>query len=86
MRRPLPQACASQTTGAAPWLCHQAPLRIVSLLPSLTETVCALDQCHRLVGVDRYSNYPASVQKLPKVGGGLAPTSRPSWPCGPTWW
>ena len=51
----------------------QAPLRIVSLLPSLTETVCALDQCHRLVGVDRYSNYPASVQKLPKVGGGLDP-------------
>lgn len=51
----------------------QVPQRIVSLLPSLTETVCALDQCHRLVGVDRYSNYPASVQKLPKVGGGLDP-------------
>lgn len=50
-----------------------SPQRIVSLLPSLTETVCALDQCHRLVGVDRYSNYPASVQKLPKVGGGLDP-------------
>jgi iron complex transport system substrate-binding protein len=49
------------------------PQRIVSLLPSLTETICALDQCHRLVGVDRYSNYPASVQKLPKVGGGLDP-------------
>ncbi len=51
----------------------QAPQRIVSLLPSLTETICALDQCHRLVGVDRYSNHPASVQKLPKVGGGLDP-------------
>jgi iron complex transport system substrate-binding protein len=51
----------------------QAPQRIVSLLPSLTETVCALDQCDRLVGVDRYSNYPASVQKLPQVGGGLDP-------------
>lgn len=47
--------------------------RIVSLLPSLTETVCALEQCHRLVGVDRYSDWPASVQKLPKVGGGLDP-------------
>ena len=34
------------------------PQRIVSLLPSLTETICALDQCHRLVGVDRYSNWP----------------------------
>jgi iron complex transport system substrate-binding protein len=51
----------------------QPPQRIVSLLPSLTETVCALDQCNRLVGVDRYSNYPASVQKLPQVGGGLDP-------------
>ena len=29
------------------------PQRIVSLLPSLTESVCALEQCHRLVGVDR---------------------------------
>ncbi|WP_310339701.1 helical backbone metal receptor [Rhodoferax saidenbachensis] len=50
-----------------------APQRIVSLLPSLTETVCELGQCHRLVGVDRYSNFPASVQKLPQVGGGLDP-------------
>jgi iron complex transport system substrate-binding protein len=51
----------------------QAPQRIVSLLPSLTETVCELGQCQRLVGVDRYSNFPASVQKLPQVGGGLDP-------------
>jgi iron complex transport system substrate-binding protein len=49
------------------------PQRIVSLLPSLTETVCALDACARLVGVDRYSNHPASVRALPKVGGGLDP-------------
>jgi iron complex transport system substrate-binding protein len=51
----------------------QAPQRIVSLLPSLAETVCELGQCSRLVGVDRYSNYPASLQKLPQVGGGLDP-------------
>jgi iron complex transport system substrate-binding protein len=49
------------------------PQRIVSLLPSLTETVCALDQCHRLVGVDRYSNWPEAVAQLPQVGGGLDP-------------
>jgi iron complex transport system substrate-binding protein len=49
------------------------PQRIVSLLPSLTETVCALDACQRLVGVDRYSNYPAQVRTLPQVGGGLDP-------------
>src|SRR5450830_413672 len=51
----------------------QPPQRIVSLLPSLTETVCELGQCAHLVGVDRYSDYPASVKKLPQVGGGLDP-------------
>lgn len=52
----------------------QSPLRIVSLLPSLTESVCALGHCERLVGVDRYSNYPASVARLPQLGGGLDPS------------
>ena len=51
----------------------QSPQRIVSLLPSLTETVCELGQCHRLIGVDRNSNYPASVLVLPQTGGGLDP-------------
>jgi iron complex transport system substrate-binding protein len=51
----------------------QSPQRIVSLLPSLTESVCAMAQCQRLVGVDRYSNYPASVRRLPVLGGGLDP-------------
>ena len=50
-----------------------APQRIVSVLPALTETVCALGQCQRLVGVDRYSNWPESVKRLPQVGGGLDP-------------
>ena len=51
----------------------QSPQRIVSLLPSLTESVCELGQCQRLVGVDRYSNWPTAVTKLPQVGGGLDP-------------
>jgi iron complex transport system substrate-binding protein len=51
----------------------QSPQRIVSLLPSLTETVCELGQCQRLVGVDRYSDFPLSVRALPQVGGGLDP-------------
>ena len=49
------------------------PQRIVSLLPSLTETVCALGQCDKLVGVDRYSNWPESIAKLPRMGGGIDP-------------
>ena len=46
-----------------------APRRIVSLLPSLTESLCALGGCDRLVGTDRYSNSPSSVIQLPKLGG-----------------
>jgi len=45
------------------------PQRIVSLLPSLTESVCALGGCGRLVGVDRWSNWPAEVNALPRLGG-----------------
>ena len=46
-----------------------APARIVSLVPSLTEGICSLGACARLVGTDRYSNWPAEVLKLPKLGG-----------------
>lgn len=51
----------------------EPPRRIVSLLPSLTESVCELRACGRLVGVDRYSNHPATVRGLPQVGGGVDP-------------
>jgi iron complex transport system substrate-binding protein len=45
------------------------PQRIISLLPSLTETVCVLGACQRLIGVDQYSNWPSQVNNLPKLGG-----------------
>ncbi len=45
------------------------PARIVSLLPSLTEAVFALGGGHRVVGVDRFSNWPAEVNRLPRLGG-----------------
>jgi len=47
----------------------RSPQRIVTLLPSLTESVCALGGCDRLVGTDRFSNSPARVLSLPKLGG-----------------
>ena len=47
----------------------QPAQRVVSLLPSLTETVCALGACQRLVGVDRFSNWPAAQLGLPRLGG-----------------
>jgi iron complex transport system substrate-binding protein len=46
----------------------QPPRRIVSLLPSLTETVCELRACERLVGTDRHSNWPPSLHGLPRLG------------------
>jgi iron complex transport system substrate-binding protein len=47
----------------------KAPQRVITLLPSLGEIVCELKACERLVGVDRYSNWPERVKTLPKLGG-----------------
>lgn len=46
-----------------------APRRIVTMLPSLTETAWVLGAGTRLVGVDRYSNWPADIAGLPHLGG-----------------
>jgi iron complex transport system substrate-binding protein len=57
------------------WLCAvalqagAAPQRIVTLLPSLTETVCVLGHCGALVAVDDFSDWPAQIRPLPRVGG-----------------
>ena len=45
------------------------PQRLISVLPSTSETLCAIGACNKLVGVDDYSDFPAQVAKLPKVGG-----------------
>jgi iron complex transport system substrate-binding protein len=45
------------------------PKRIVTMLPSLTETAWVLGAGSRLVGVDRFSNWPADIQHLPRLGG-----------------
>lgn len=49
------------------------PLRVVSLAPSLTETVYALGLQDRLVGDTDFCDYPAAAQKKTKVGGGINP-------------
>ena len=49
---------------------HAPPRRVVSLVPSLTEVVCALGCSDRLVGVTRYCTEPIAVTAaLEKVGG-----------------
>lgn len=52
----------------------RAPQRIVSLLPSVTESLCALDACARLVGVDAFSNHPPEIAALPRLGTSSAPS------------
>ncbi len=48
--------------------------RIVSLAPSMTETVFALGLQARLAGVTDYCDYPPEALALPKVGGALTPS------------
>ena len=45
------------------------PRRIVAMLPSATETLCALGACDRIVATDDYSNWPAEAAAKPKAGG-----------------
>jgi iron complex transport system substrate-binding protein len=47
--------------------------RIVTLAPSLTETVIALGATERLVGVSRFDEF-AEVAQLPRVGGFIDPS------------
>ena len=46
----------------------KAPQRIISLLPSLSESVCALGACEKIVGTDRFSDFPERLKSLPKLG------------------
>jgi cobalamin transport system substrate-binding protein len=48
--------------------------RIVSLAPSLTETIYALGLQDHLVGDTDYCDYPPDAQKKTKVGGGINPS------------
>ena len=50
------------------------PQRIVSLAPSVTESLFALGFGNRIVGVTTYCDYPAEAQKLPKIGGFINPS------------
>ena len=50
------------------------PQRIVSLAPSMTETVFALGFGNRLVGVTTYCDYPAEARQIAKIGGFTNPS------------
>lgn len=47
--------------------------RIVSLAPSITETLYALGAQDRLMGVTDYSDYPPEAKQKPNIGGSINP-------------
>jgi iron complex transport system substrate-binding protein len=50
------------------------PKKIVSLAPSVTETLFALGLGDRLVGVTTYCDYPPEAKKIPKIGDFMNPS------------
>lgn len=53
----------------------EAPQRIVSLAPAVTETLFALGLGEKVVGVTNYCDYPAEAGTKPKVGGFSTPSA-----------
>ena len=50
------------------------PARIVSLVPSVTETVFTIGAQDRLVGVTDFCDHPAAARQKPSVGGMISPS------------
>ena len=51
----------------------EAPRRIVSLAPAITESLFALGLADKVVGVTNYCDYPADAATKPKIGGFSTP-------------
>ena len=49
------------------------PTRVVAMIPSHTETLCAIRACDKLIGVDIYSNFPESIAEVPRLGSAFEP-------------
>lgn len=47
--------------------------RVISLAPSLTESIFAVGAGEKLVGVTSFCNYPEEAKKLPKIGDTMKP-------------
>ena len=50
------------------------PVRIVSLVPSVTETVFTIGAQDRLVGVTDFCDYPPAARQKPSIGGMVSPS------------
>ena len=62
--------CGQGSAGGADLRTH----RIVSLAPSVTETLFALGLGPDVVGVTTHCDYPAAAQKIAKIGGFTSPS------------
>lgn len=67
-RKTAPEPAAASPSDAAE-VVAKSPNRIVSLAPSVTETVFALGRGDRIVAVTRFCDYPAAAAEQPKIGG-----------------
>lgn len=68
-------ALALLAGAVSPANCAALPIkqRIVSLVPSVTETLFSLGAGNEVVGVSQYCDYPPEATKLPRVGSFLTP-------------
>jgi iron complex transport system substrate-binding protein len=73
---PWPDSNQGVAAGGLRWLGPPAPAnprRIVSLAPSITDTIVALGHGARIVGVTRFDSAP-EVARVPRVGGFVDPS------------
>jgi iron complex transport system substrate-binding protein len=52
---------------------HKSVHKIVSLLPSTTELVCALGLEKKLVAISHECDFPASIKSIPRITGSIIP-------------
>lgn len=64
---PMPRDYAAEPV-VDPAETQAGPRRIISLAPSITETVCALGLGERLVGRTRYCEWPPGISGVPAIG------------------
>jgi iron complex transport system substrate-binding protein len=57
-----------------PGVAASQPRTIISLAPSVTETLFALGFGNRLVGVTTSCDYPDNAREIPKIGGFMSPS------------
>ena len=68
-----PQAIVMSDDLGTPFTLAEAPRRIVSLAPNITEILFALGLGDQIVGVTRYCDYPAPALQKEKIGGMVDP-------------